>query len=269
MLNHLAELFRGIRKKLGELLQGFCSLGHNIRPERIKYMLIFSLAPIFPGMKNSLIVDAHPLFGLDGIYLMGISYSLGIGLLFAFVNLKHLALYARQLTMLMVGTFVLWVILPISALGTWIGIIFSFLLGGCSGLQLFGFSWGLSDCERLVGATLTTLFCLMFQIFDGIISLGNKSGLVYLTLQIVVSALCLIFYQNQDFSQQDNQINSRTRQGTFTSSVFLFCSPCNCVFLQLSAYFQLPIYEWFYRCNCAYAQSHYFGMGKVQHMALL
>lgn len=175
MPSRLTRFFQEPCKQKDALLQSFRTLKQELRPERMKYMLIFSLAPIFPGMKNSLIADACPLFGVDSIFLMGIGYSLGIGLLFAFASLKSLARYVRWVAMLMAGVFALWMILPISPLATWIGIIFSLLLGGCSGFQIFGFSWALRDTERLAGAVITSVFTLLFQVFIGIVSLGKKA----------------------------------------------------------------------------------------------
>ncbi|MGI6695625.1 MAG: helix-turn-helix transcriptional regulator [Christensenellales bacterium] len=200
-----AHFSRKPGKQQGALMQSLRSLRQELRPERVKYMLMFSLAPIFPGMKNSLIADACPLFGMDSIFLMGIAYSLGIGLLFAFASLKSLARYARQVGVLMAGVFVLWMIMPIGPLATWTGIVFSLFLGGCSGFQLFGFSCALRDSERLVGAAITSLFCLLFQVFIGLIPLGGKSGIVFVALQVLVSARCLMLYQNQDFSHLENK----------------------------------------------------------------
>lgn len=200
MPSRLTRFFQEPCKQKDALLQSFRTLKQELRSERMKYMLIFSLAPIFPGMKNSLIADACPLFGVDSIFLMGIGYSLGIGLLFAFTSLKSLARYARWVAMLMAGVFALWMILPVSPLATWTGIIFSLLLGGCSGFQIFGFSWALRDTERLAGAVITSVFTLLFQVFIGIVSLGKKSGLVFVALQVIVSARCLMLYQNEDFT---------------------------------------------------------------------
>ena len=168
-------------------------------------MLIFSLAPIFPSMKDSLIADAYPLFGFDSIFLMGIAYSLGIGLLFAFAKLENIARYARHVAMFMTVSFMLWLVLPIGPLATFAGIVFSLLFGGCSGFQLFGFACALNDTERLVGAAITSLFCLLFQLFIALVPLGSKNGIIFVALQVLVSAKCLTLYQGQDFEHIKNK----------------------------------------------------------------
>ena len=205
MPGHPAHSFQEPGKQQGLLVKSFSSFRQELRPERIKYMLIFSLAPIFPGMKNSLIADACPLFGLDSVFLMGIAFSLGIGLLFAFASIGSLARYARWAAALMAGAFILWMMMPISSLATWTGIVFSFLLGGCSGFQLFGFSSALRDAERLAGIAVTSLFCLLFQVFSSLVPLEGKSGMVFVALQVLVSARCLMSYQNGDFAHLENK----------------------------------------------------------------
>ncbi len=70
----------------------------HIRLSHLRYMLIFSLAPIFPNMKNSLIADR--VLGLDGVYAMGIAYCLGLGLLFLVRNTDKLARFARRLALI-------------------------------------------------------------------------------------------------------------------------------------------------------------------------
>jgi DNA-binding CsgD family transcriptional regulator len=200
-----AHLSRKPGRQQGSLIKSFRSFWQELRPGRIKYMLIFSLAPIFPGMKNSLIADAFPLFGLDSVFLMGIAYSLGIGLLFAFAGLHFLARYTWWVAALTAVAFVLWMVLPIGPLATWTGIVFSFLLGGCSGFQLLGFSCALRDAERLAGAAVTSLFCLLFQVFVSLVPLGGKSGMIFVALQVLVSSRCLMLYQNQDFAHLENK----------------------------------------------------------------
>ena len=192
-------------KQSGKLVRSFSSLKHELQAKHIKYMLIFTLAPIFPSMRDSLRVDAYPLFGLNSIFLMGIAYSLGIGLLFAFAKLENIARYARHVVMFMALGFVLWLILPIGPLATLAGIVFSLLFGGCAGFQLFGFGCALNDTERLIGAAITSLFCLLFQLFIALVPLSGNSGIVFVALQVLVSAKCLTLYQEQDFEHIKNK----------------------------------------------------------------
>ncbi len=195
MPSRLTRFFQEPCKQKDALMQSFRTLKQELRPERMKYMLIFSLAPIFSGMKNSLIADACPLFGVDSIFLMGISYSLGIGLLFAFASLKSLARYARWVAMLMAGVFRA---VDDSARKSFSHLDrdnFFSLAGRAVRFPDFGFSWALRDTERLAGAVITSVFTLLFQVFIGIVSLGEKSGLVFVALKVIVSARCLMLYQ--------------------------------------------------------------------------
>ena len=178
----------------------FARIRQNVRKDKLPYMLMFTLAPIFPGMKNSLMLNAHPLWGVNAIFIMGIGYSIGIGLLFAFARLERIAQYARWVALSMLAAFALWISLPKSTAATLVGLVFSLLLGGCGGFQLFGFSYALNDNERLMGASLTSLFCLSFQALLVLLPLGDFGGIIYVGLQVLVSALCLMRYKNEDVS---------------------------------------------------------------------
>lgn len=70
------------RSPRGRRRNGLKQALRSVRMERLRYMLIFSLAPIFPNMKNSLVASAPRILNMDGLYIMGIAYSLGIGLFF-------------------------------------------------------------------------------------------------------------------------------------------------------------------------------------------
>lgn len=103
----------------------------------LPYMLIFSLAPIFPNMKNSLVINADPILGVDGIYTMGIAYSLGMGLICLLVQPGALHRAAKVLAMVTATLFLGWILPPLSPVTPWMGLFFSLGLGGCAGVAFF------------------------------------------------------------------------------------------------------------------------------------
>lgn len=169
----------------------------HIRLSHLRYMLIFSLAPIFPNMKNSLIADR--VLGLDGVYAMGIAYCLGLGLLFLVRNTDKLARFARRLALITAAFFLAWILLPQGLPSRLSSVLFSLGLGGCSGVSLYAFTYALNDGERLVGAALACLFCLLSQVIYSLFSLWQISGPLYLGTQVLVTAVCLAFYRQGDF----------------------------------------------------------------------
>lgn len=152
----------------------------NIRHSHLRYMLIFSLAPIFPHMKNTLVADM--VLGMDGVFMMGIAYSLGLGLLFFLKELAGLARFARGLAVVTAGFFLAWLLLPEGLPSQLSSMLFSLGFGGCAGVALFAFSNALNDGERLLGAALASLFCLLSQILFSLFSLWEISGSLYLAV---------------------------------------------------------------------------------------
>lgn len=171
-----------------------------VRPDRLRYMLFFSLAPIFPNMKNTLVSGAVPLFGMDLVFLMGIAYSLGIGLLFILSRLEQVQRFARILAVSSAVLFAAWLLLPHGQLASWAGLLYSLAFGGCAGIALFGFSYALNKHERLFGAALTSLFCLISQIILSLPRLHAASGPIYVGLQVAVTLVCLPLYRTEDYA---------------------------------------------------------------------
>ncbi len=186
---------RQARRALGGLNQALAS----VRPAMLPYMLIFSLAPIFPNMKNSLLTNAEHILGMDGVYAMGIAYSLGIGLIYLLIQPTLLHQAAKSLSMITAALFLGWMLTPLSPLTPWLGLFFSLGLGGCAGIALFGFTYALNDMERLFGAAITVLFCMLSQIIFSFPPLWPLSGPLYLAAQVLVTLLCFLRYRPQDF----------------------------------------------------------------------
>ena len=80
-------------------------------------MLIFSLAPIFPNMKNSLISSAGSIWGMNPTFAMGIAYSLGIGLIFLLIQPAALHRAAQVMSMATAALFAFWVTVPTGLAG--------------------------------------------------------------------------------------------------------------------------------------------------------
>lgn len=181
----------------GGLTRAFSSL----RPAMLPYMLIFSMAPIFPNMKNSLVANADRILGMDGVYSMGIAYSLGIGLIYLVVQPALLHRAAKVLAVVTAALFLGWILTSLSILTPWLGLFFSLGLGGCAGIALFGFIYALNDMERLFGAAITVLFCMLSQMIFSLPPLWALSGPLYLAAQVLVTLLCFTRYKPRDYLQ--------------------------------------------------------------------
>ena len=216
-------------ERRGTLCRQFSLIRQGIRKEKLPYMLLFALAPIFPGMKNSLVAHACPLFGMDPVFLMGIAFSLGIGLLFVFLKAHAFKRYFRFIAVLTVMNLVLWLILPRGIPATLIGLCFSLLLGGIAGFQLFGFSYALTSLERLLGAAFTVLFSLLFQAFLAVLPLGMNDGLIYVVLQVLLSAAGLFMYQEEHFVPPKDKSSEQTSK-PLTLALFFFFAHRGIVF---------------------------------------
>lgn len=181
---------------------GLFSAVKALRGSRLQYMLIFSLAPIFPNMKNSLISSAGSIWGMNPTFAMGIAYSLGIGLIFLLIQPAALHRAAQVMSMATAALFAFWVTVPTGEAGPWLGLLFSLGLGCCSGLALFGFTYALNDTERLFGATLTVLFCMLSQLIMSFPFLQHMSGTLYLGAQVLVTLLCLTRFHPADYADE-------------------------------------------------------------------
>jgi DNA-binding CsgD family transcriptional regulator len=194
----------------------------SLRLQMLPYMLIFSLAPIFPNMKNSLVTSADRILGMDGIYTMGIAYSLGIGLIHLLVKPAVLHRVAKSLSMATAALFLGWILAPLSPFTPWLGLFFSLGLGGCAGIALFGFTYALNDMERLFGAAITVLFCMISQIIFSLPPLWSLSGPLYLAAQVLVTLLCFVRYKPQDYLKEPASPPAKGPQALTVALFFFF-----------------------------------------------
>lgn len=171
----------------------------NVRFSRLRYMLIFPLAPVFANMQADVLRGFPDLAGLDPMSAMGIAYCLGAGLLFSFVSLKRLSAYARLLSCVSAALYLGWVLLPVGALSLAAALMFSFTLGGCAGIAAFSYSYALNRPERLLGAALISLYYIVWQLPYSYGWLTDASSHAYLSSLTLGTLICLSSYRTQDY----------------------------------------------------------------------
>ncbi|MCE5235167.1 MAG: helix-turn-helix transcriptional regulator [Clostridiaceae bacterium] len=170
----------------------------NIRLKRLKYMLIFPLAPVFANMQRALFPDAARLFGLDAMTVLGSAYCLGAGALFAFTSVKNMARVARFAAAFTAAAFLLWLALcPASLMAA---AAFMLGLGGCAACASFAYAFALNNAERLLGAAAISLFFALNQLDFGLSFLSGAFDRFYLTALTLGACACLLFYRAEDFS---------------------------------------------------------------------
>ena len=174
----------------------------SVRPSMLPYMLIFSLAPIFPNFKNSMAAYTGRVMNLDGMFVMGIAFSLGIGLMSLVARPGLLARVARVLSVITMALFLGWIFIPLPSVSSWLELLFGLGLGGCAGIALFGFTYALNDMERLFGATVTVLFCIASQMLLSVPILKPLGGPIYLGAQVLVTMLCFLRFNPEAYAEK-------------------------------------------------------------------
>ncbi|HHX04233.1 MAG TPA: hypothetical protein GX733_08105 [Tissierellia bacterium] len=106
----------------------------GIRPGRFRYMLIFSLAPLFANLQNLFLDQSLPVFGLDSMTWMGVSYCVGAGILFALISPKKIVFFSRLYAVVSFVFFLFWYFLGSSPVGVLFAVLFSIFFGGCAAL---------------------------------------------------------------------------------------------------------------------------------------
>lgn len=195
------------------LLVSFISLLHskdninirNVRLNRIKYMLIFPLAPVFANMQGTLFSDSIRLFGLDAMTLMGSAYCLGAGMLFALAKVKNLAVTTRIFASFTAVTYIPWLFIPESPLSLLLAILFMFGLGGCAACAAFSYTFALNNTERLLGAAAISFFFALNQIDSGLSLISGFFNRFYLTSLVAGTCICLFLYNTNDYSEVERR----------------------------------------------------------------
>jgi DNA-binding CsgD family transcriptional regulator len=173
-------------------------------------MLVLSLGPIVSNAQGRFFESGVRLFGLDGPTLAGLVYFLGAALLFLFLSLPLLRLYARSLSILAACSFLVWLLLPPGLPALLISLLFCFLLGGCASLSAFSYVHALNPPERFLGAVMSSVFYMASQA-------GFALGLVFpgfhkgeLALAVLLTLVCLNLYRDGDLSEPE----SRSKEGS-------------------------------------------------------
>jgi DNA-binding CsgD family transcriptional regulator/multisubunit Na+/H+ antiporter MnhF subunit len=178
---------------------------HNVRLNRLQYMLIFSLAPVFANMQDKLFGDSVRFFGLDAMTLMGSAYCIGAGVLFAFSNVKNMSKLSRVSASFMAAAYIPWIAIGDSRLSLLPAILFMFFLGGCAACSAFAYTFALNNTERLLGAAMISVFFALNQIDSGLSLLSGFFSKTYLTTIAAGSCVCLFLYKTDDFAAVENK----------------------------------------------------------------
>lgn len=177
----------------------------NVRLSHLKYMLIFSLAPVFANMQGALFSDSARLFGLDAMTLMGSAYCVGAGTLFAFTSVRNMAKAARIFAAVTAAAYVPWIMMGESQLSLALAILFMFGLGGCAACAAFAYTFALNNTERLLGAAAISCFFALNQIDSGLLLLSGLFGKTYLTGLVAGTCACLFLYRTTDYAAAENR----------------------------------------------------------------
>lgn len=195
----------------------------SIRLSRLPYMLIFALAPVFANMQEG-VLGGHPgLAGVDAMSLMGIAYCLGAGMLFAIVRPEGLRRYARGLAWVCAALYTAWLALPPGEGGSFAaGLLFMFALGGCAGIAAFGYCYALNAAERMLGAALISLFCMLWQLDFSYQFLSGLFPRAYLSSLVAGTAICLSLYRAEDCRRAEENRQSRLNLPLVLMLLFFF-----------------------------------------------
>lgn len=210
-------------------IQKFQKIFADVRWSNLKFMLIFTHAPLFANMSGLFFSYDPQLLGLDAESWMRIAYCFGAGWLFLFATMKNMRIYARFLAIFAAIFFFAWLVFTDGVLGVLLSIGFALFYGGCGVVAVFHFSYMLNDAERFLGALLTSLFYVLFQ-FD--CALGLSSSLfnrTYMTGLVIVTLICILSYKEEEYStlhieeeKIDFKLHPEERKRVYLTFYFFF-----------------------------------------------
>lgn len=177
----------------------------NVRPPHFKYMLIFSLAPVFANMQGALFADFSRLWGLDAMTLVGSSYCVGAGLTFAFTGLKSISKISHALAIATAVFFAVWIFTPGNQLGLISAMLFGACLGGSAACAAFAYTFVLNNAERFLGAALISMFFALSQLDFSLSFISGLFPKAYLTAITAGSSVCLLLYKKNDFPTEEEK----------------------------------------------------------------
>jgi hypothetical protein len=172
----------------------------NIRFSRLRYMLIFPLAPVFANMQGKLFETDFRLLGIDAMTLMGSAYCIGAGVIFAFSRAQNVTAVARASVLIALSGFIPWIFLPESQASLLFAALFTFGFGGCAACAAFAYTFGLNNTERFFGAAMISFFCMLMELDYGLSFISGLFSKTYLTILVIGTAICLMSYKAGDFS---------------------------------------------------------------------
>lgn len=176
----------------------------DVRWSRLRYMLIFTHAPLFANMGGYFFSDDPYFLGLDAESWMRIAYCLGAGLLFIFASLRNMRTYAKVLSLCSASFFLAWVLFTDGMFGVFLSSGFTFFYGGCGAIAIYHFAYMLNHSERFLGATLTSLFYTIFQFDFAIGFLSSVFSRAYMLGLVAVTLVCMLTYREQDYEEVRN-----------------------------------------------------------------
>ena len=145
MKNYLLNLILSLR----DLTHSKSSLSlKNIRPERIRYLLAFSLAMVSINVQNCFIDGKAKLFGVPETMIMFLAFAVGATVMFALTNEKNLPSISKISAAIAFIAFVPWFILPGGLLTPILAAALMFGIGGCISESGFSYVFLLNNAER-------------------------------------------------------------------------------------------------------------------------
>jgi DNA-binding CsgD family transcriptional regulator len=172
----------------------------NIRLKKLRFMLIFALAPVFANMQGTLFHNDERLFGLDSMTLMGSAYCIGAGFIFIFTRRENIVTVSHVSVIMTLAGFIPWMILPESQFSLCLAILFMFGFGGCAAFAAFSYIFALNNTERFFGVVIISAFCMIMQLDYGFLFISGNFGGAYLTMLVAGTVICIWSYRTEDFA---------------------------------------------------------------------
>lgn len=173
----------------------------SLRPLKLRYMLVFCLAPMLFSRQDRFFDMGLRFSGMDAEPLMRLSFFLGAGALFLFAAPSGLRLYARLFSIMTAALFPAWLLLPAGLPTLLAAVCFAFGLGGCAALAAYAYTRALNNAQRLLGAVITSAFYVLARIISALWPQPPHVEMIRLAAAAAVTLVCLNLYRGEDFAQ--------------------------------------------------------------------
>ncbi len=171
----------------------------DIRWRRLRYMLIFAHAPLFSNIQEVYFRQDPEIAGVNAVTWMRLAFCVGAGLLFAFATLKNINFYSKLLAGSCALFFTLWLFLQSGIPAVLVACFFTFFYGGTAAIVVFHYSYALNDTERFLGAALTSLYYVLFQLILSTDILTAFVSRLYIAGLVIVSTVSIFSYRVEDY----------------------------------------------------------------------